>query len=441
MYTQRTHASVVHAFSFPTNVGNEIHPDLEADASGRGGTVWSGVTVIMKLHGSLGFLLASLAVACGGNNNENGSIGGSTIDGTGGSGVGGGSTGGGSSTGGSGTGGGGQTLGSCGLNTGFEGDDYCIPPPDPTMGIQIHVGPSNYDDPAALAPYLIDPGAENVVCYNAPIPESDLYYMGQSNRMRPHSHHMRIFVNGDLNAQAGPAGCLTLGFGSSGMIPGSQSPSWDSQGSTAPEDAGLARYLPKATMANFEIHYINDTTHQVLREAWVNLYKVPQDQITQHLNMIMMVGDLTIYIPPHTVQDTPVTLTPAISSETRLFDVTAHMHAHAEQYTLSVQHAGTTSWEQIYQTFNWEEPLTNVFNSVVNNPTPDPTTKRDGGLSGPYYLQPGDTLKWVCHVNNTLDTAIRFANEAQTAEMCMLTGDYIAPANGIWTGFCSNGRC
>lgn len=367
----------------------------------------------MKIHGSVGFLLASLAVACGGANDKNGS----TTEGTD----------------------GGGNL--CGLHTGYEGDEFCIPPPSAAEGIQIHFGPKSYDDPAALQPYLIDPGAENVVCYNAPIPQSDFYYMGQSNRMRPHSHHMRIFVNADLNAQEGPAGCLSLGFGSSGMIPGSQTPSWDSQASAAPEDKGLARYLPQATMANFEIHYINDTTHPVLREGWVNLYKVPQDQITQHLNMIMMVGDLSIDIPPHTQQDTPVTFSPPISSQTRLYDVAAHMHAHAEEYTLSVQHAGETTWTQLYQSFNWEEPLNAVFNTLVKNPTPDVATKRDGAASGPYNLQPGDTLKWVCHVNNTLDTAIRFDNKAQTAEMCMLVGDYVDSGNGIWSYFCSNGTC
>lgn len=362
----------------------------------------------MKLHGCLGLVLASLAVACSGVKNGN-----DTIANTKGA------------------------ANACGLDTGFEGDDTCIPAPTADEGIQLHMGPTSYDDPSAVDGYLIDPGTENVVCYNVPIPESDLYYMKQSNRMRPHSHHMRIFVRADMNAPAGPStDCLSIGFGSSGMIPGSQTPSWDSDVSTAPEDKGLARYLPKATMANFEMHYINDTTEPVLREAWVNLYKLPETEITQYLNVIMMVGDFSINIPPHTIQDTPVTLTPPISTETRLFDVTAHMHAHSEEYTLYRQHAGQTDWEQIYQTFNWEEPLTNVFNSVVTNPTPDVATKRDGGLSGPFYLEPGDTLKWVCHVNNTLDTNIIFDDKATTAEMCMLTGDYISSQPGLWNAFC-----
>jgi hypothetical protein len=310
------------------------------------------------------------------------------------------------------------------------------------------MGPSSYDDPNALAGYLVDPGAENVACFNVPIPESDIFYMRQMNRMRPHSHHMRIFVRADTTSQAGPTSdCLSIGFGSSGMIPGSQSPSWDSDVSTAPEDQGLARYLPQANMANFEMHYFNESAESVLREAWVNLYKVPQAEITQYLNMIMMVGDFSVNIPPHTVQDTPVAFTPPITDQTRLFDVTAHMHAHSEEYALFRQRAGQADGEQIYQTFNWEEPLTNVFNSVVTNPVPDRATSRDGGLSGPFYLQPGDTLKWVCHVNNTMDTNMVFANKATTAEMCMLTGDYVSSQPGIWNAFCgfpgvtAPGRC
>ncbi len=350
---------------------------------------------------------------------------------------------------GSGTGAEQEAVDECGLNTGFEGDEYCIKPPAPGEGIQIHFGPSSYDDPDALKDYVIDPGEENVVCYNAPISESDIYYDRQSNRMRPHSHHMRIFISSDMNAQAGPtSSCLSAGFGSSGMIRGSQSPSWDSEVSTAPEDQGFARYVPEATMANFEIHYINETTEPLLREGWVNLYTVPQDRVTQYLNMIMMVGDFTIDIPENTEKDTPVTYAPPITSTTRLYDVTAHMHAHAEQYDLYRQHAGQADWESIYTVFDWEEPLTAVFNTTVKNPAPNTATKTEGALSGIISLEPGDTLKWVCHVNNTssspfgvISPSIGFANEAKTAEMCMLTGDFVSSSPGIWNSFCFGGRC
>ncbi|HEX3598002.1 MAG TPA: hypothetical protein VHU80_22990, partial [Polyangiaceae bacterium] len=72
----------------------------------------------------------------------------------------------------------------CSQTSGFDGDDLCIPPPDPSEGIQLHVGPTSYDDMDALAPYVIGPGEENVKCYFVKIPQAGFYYFNQKNRMR-----------------------------------------------------------------------------------------------------------------------------------------------------------------------------------------------------------------------------------------------------------------
>jgi hypothetical protein len=56
-------------------------------------------------------------------------------------------------------------------------------------------------------------------------------------------------------------------------------------------------------------------------------------------------------------------------------------------------------------------------------------------------LNPGDTLEWECDVNNTSDAPLRFANEAYTAEMCLLAGAYIYPTGGHLRGGCTNGTC
>src|SRR5262245_4451033 len=54
----------------------------------------------------------------------------------------------------------------CGISTDYPGDELCLVPPDPSEGIQFHVGPADYDDPVAVEPYLLAPGGEDVVCYN-----------------------------------------------------------------------------------------------------------------------------------------------------------------------------------------------------------------------------------------------------------------------------------
>lgn len=334
----------------------------------------------------------------------------------------------------------------CGLHTQYKGDELCIPPPAPGEGIQIHVGPSSYDDPTAVQPYMVPPNEENVACFNAVIPESNFYYLRQKNRMRSGSHHMLIFAMNDPSLVEGPApsGCSPVGAGTGGgmvaMITGSQTPSRDFPGELAPEDQGMAYKLPQANMAAFQLHYINTSTEPVLREAWVNLYKEPESAVTQQLHDIFMVADLAVAIPPHTQADTTLTLTPNLPGPTRIYGVSAHMHAHAEHFTLWHVSPGQAD-QVVYESFNWEDPYQAGFSTVIQNPTQDAQAKQDGAISGDFYLQPGDSFRWSCHVNNTLDTTLNFRNEALTGEMCMLVGNYIGPTGGLLAGACSSGSC
>ncbi|HVU04785.1 MAG TPA: hypothetical protein VHE30_23695 [Polyangiaceae bacterium] len=385
----------------------------------------------MKFATPVALALTSFLVACGSTDHDanqgaaNGTGGGSNVGGDG-------------NSGGDGNGSGGSgPEGACNLNSGFEGDDLCIPPPSPDEGIQIHVGPTSYDDPDAIAPYLLDAGDENVRCYNAKLPQSDFYYLKQQNRMRSHSHHMLIFVAKATGLTEGPTAACDI-TGGLASIPGSQTPARDFPDQLGPEDAGIGRYLPQADMATFQLHYVNTTTEPVLREAWVNIYKKPKEEVTTPLQSIFLVGDLTVNIPAHTQQTTTLEFSPNLPGETRIFAMNGHMHAHTERFTVW-RERGTDS-EQIYQSFDWQEPAELTFNTVVQNPVANEATKIDGGISGMFTLMPGDKLKWSCDVNNTLDTAIHFANEAETAEMCLLAGAYIGTP-GLMAGACAAGQC
>lgn len=259
--------------------------------------------------------------------------------------------------------------------------------------------------------------------------------------MRSGSHHMLIAAQ---NKQG-----LTAGFDATGTgcdfatevasIPGSQTPSRDFPDQLGPEDQGLGRKLPQATMAGFQLHYINTGDEPVLREAWVNLYKKPESEITQHLQDIFFVADLAVDVKAGTTATTNLSVTPKLTDKIRLYEVNAHMHAHAEHFTLLRDHAGQE--DDLYESFNWEDPLENTFNSVIVNPLPNATAKKDGGMSGLQYLEPGDSLKWSCFVNNTTDKDLQFRNEALTGEMCMLVGSYISDTPGLLAGACLNGQC
>lgn len=326
----------------------------------------------------------------------------------------------------------------CGLNSGFEGDELCILPPAPGEGIQLHAGPASYDDPNVLAPWVIDAGDENVQCYNVRIPESGFYYFAQKNRMRSGSHHMLISLVQDTGQAEGPTNCDILG--SVASIPGSQTPSRDFPDNTlGPEDQGLARYLPAGTLARFQLHYVNTTTHPLLREAWVNVYRMDESLVTQRLQSVFLVGDIAENVPAHTEQLVTLDFTPTLSDATRIFQLNAHMHAHS--LSMTVWRLRADQRDLVYKSYDWKEPNSLTYNTVVENPPPDDTAKTDGGTSGDLLIQPGDTIEWTCDVNNDTDAALRFANEAYTAEMCLLAGSYVSPTPGLFAGMCMNGTC
>ena len=332
-----------------------------------------------------------------------------------------------------------QASGACSGVSGFAGDDLCLEPPSVAEGIQLHVGPTSYDDMDAMEPFIIAPGDENVRCYMAKIPEGGFYYFKQENRMRSGSHHMLINLVPDTGQAEGPTDKCE-GIGSKGSIPGSQTPIRKfPDGELGPEDEGLGRWLPEGAIASFQLHYVNLGTEPNLREAWVNLYKKDSSEVTQHLQTVFMVGDIATNIPPQTRQTTTLVYTPPLTSSTRVFQLNGHSHAHAESFTVWRLHGDQK--DLIYQSFNWAEPDMLTYNTVVTNKLPDEVAKRDGGSSGLLYLEPGDQLTWSCDVNNTLDTTIHFANEAHTAEMCLLAGAYVSDDPKLLAGLCINGQC
>jgi hypothetical protein len=327
----------------------------------------------------------------------------------------------------------------CGLHSGFKGDELCIPPPAADEGIQLHIGPANYDDPGELAAYLLSPGDENVVCYQTKPSRGGFYYFEQKSRMRFGSHHMLIDVLPADGRTEGPvATCDKLG--TIATIPGSQTSSRDFPGrELGPEDAGLGRYLPDGGMAAFQLHYVNVGEEPVLREAWVNLYDKPREEVTATLQDVFLVSDLAMNIPPATTELVTTTFAPKLTEPVRMFELNAHSHAHSERFSTWLTENGKK--DLIYESYDWGEPLALTLTDTVQNPAPDAAHRKDGGISGTFFVNPGDTLTWECQVNNTLSTNIRFANEAYTAEMCLLAGSYVSPKPGLFRAACASGKC
>ncbi|HMI89775.1 MAG TPA: hypothetical protein VK509_00350, partial [Polyangiales bacterium] len=48
----------------------------------------------------------------------------------------------------------------CNIDSGYPGDEYCLPPPAPEQGLQVHFGPSDYENTADVATYLLQADEE-----------------------------------------------------------------------------------------------------------------------------------------------------------------------------------------------------------------------------------------------------------------------------------------
>jgi hypothetical protein len=166
----------------------------------------------------------------------------------------------------------------CGIHSGYDGDDFCILPPDPSLGFQLHYGPQNYDDPEEVQKYVLMPGQETTDCVFMKTPnEVEVFHSEYHGRMRPGSHHMLVFTrSSEWPDSAAPEPC-NQGLDTA-MILGAQTPTIDIDRAknTAPENDGLAQKLAPKAQAVFQLHYLNSSSKPMLREAWANvIYRDP----------------------------------------------------------------------------------------------------------------------------------------------------------------------
>jgi hypothetical protein len=319
----------------------------------------------------------------------------------------------------------GAAANACNLKSGFAGDDVCIPPPDPSKGFQLHYGPSNYDDPAEVAKYLIAPGEETNDCFFVKTPNvDDRFYKAFHVRMRPGSHHLIGTALG-TDMPDGLGSC-TQGADSRGLG-GSQSAVRDFPDPTAPapENAGLGLPVAAHAQASLNLHYVNATNAPLLREAWINYDYVDPSEVTQVVGSISLVGGLGMNILPGTTKllsyscDAP--------EDMRVIDFFGHYHAHTARFSAWKIKDGEKSL--VYESYDWHEPGDIAYDSAHQNPAPDPDAKTPGGASGVLDVKAGETLAWECEIVNDGPVALTFKNEVFTGEMCILFGSAV-PISG-----------
>lgn len=308
----------------------------------------------------------------------------------------------------------------CPVNSGFVGDSSCLPPPASTDGFQLYYGPGDYNDPGKEAAYILQPSQETIDCYYLKTPNTkDVYVGGYQFSLRPGSHHLNI----DVNQTAQPDGFATCqaNDNSPGLLGGTESPKVNELSDPAPENAGLATYLPANSQAVINFHVINTSAKPTLREAWLNFMYMDASQVKALRGNLFLTGGIGFQITPGTNQTYTYSCSP--DRPVRIISMAAHMHVHATRMSAWKVSAGTPTL--VYETYNWDTPTVLRYDSVHQNPAPSPATQTGGGTSGELTVAPGETLQWECAVNNTSNVTLTFRNEVFTGEMCIMTGEVV----------------
>jgi hypothetical protein len=315
----------------------------------------------------------------------------------------------------------------CDIHSGYDGDEYCIMPPDPSVGFQLHYGPKNYDDPEEVKRYVLMPGQETTDCIFMKTPNDvEVFHSEYHGRMRPGSHHMLVFTRSSEAADSiGPEQC-NQGLDTA-MILGAQTPTIDIDRSQnpAPENDGMAQKLGPRAQAVFQLHYLNTTGKPMLREAWANVIYTDPSKVKVLSDPIFFLAGLSANIPPAT---TKITKGQAIApQDVRLVAATGHYHAHTVRFSAFSVIGGER--KQILEDYDWHDPKMFTYDSLQTNPMWNPGEKKAGAWSGLLNLSAGDRIEWECEVVNDSNVTLRFGDAVYTGEMCNMFG-YYAPTTG-----------
>jgi hypothetical protein len=313
----------------------------------------------------------------------------------------------------------GPALDECGLHTKYAGDDHCILPPPKDKGFQVHIGPSNYDNPEPQ--YILQPGQETTDDFpTTSTNEAKVFFYYRQFRMRQGAHHNIITTSGRGAAVGG--GGLEGGLGRRIGTTNHLVEDSPKGGIVAPENKGVGMPLEAKSRINVSLHSINTGDKPLLRELWANFWYKDAAEVTEPAEEMFQTGSVTFAVQPH--QDT--VLGPFrcnIQGDGRMLWFYGHRHANNVRF--SAWRVRGDKRELFYEGYNWEEPLVLEYASTVMNRTPDQAKAIEGGWNGIFDLKTGDTLEWECHIVNKTNGVLRFSNNTFTGEMCIMDAELV----------------
>jgi hypothetical protein len=322
----------------------------------------------------------------------------------------------------------------CGIDSGWRGDDQCVPAPKPSEGFQLHFGPKRYDDKDEIARYTLGPGEEKMLCTYIITPnDTEVNYDTWLNRLRPGSHHMIVTSVAAGDEAAGIECAAGDGAGGQGII-GGNTTTVKPLDDIAPENQGFAHSLAPHTRVSMQLHFFNAGDEPLLMEAWQNIYYKDKATVKGVISPLESIAGLGMNVKPGTTEVIAGSL--VAPSTLRVLDLYSHNHDHTLRFSAYLKRNGETERTLIYESYDWEHALLLPLDSIHKNAKINQASSQAGGTTGQLELQKGDALEFECEIrNDDLEAPLKFANEAHTAEMCILRGDYAPSLGRAWSGF------
>jgi len=340
----------------------------------------------------------------------------------------------------------------CPTDTGYPGDDLALCDPPEGEGFLFRYGPDNYDDPEEVAKYLLPAGSEDEMCvYIRTQNEETVYLSDFHGRMRPGSHHLIVTLTEDTGdiVYDTPVECTQGGAIGDRWLVGSQDPQLDvaAGGSErgAPSQPGDPEYggairLPANSILRLDLHYLNPTDEEILREAWVYLKRKPAEEVEVEVELLGFYQS-SIDVPPQsTGVSTPIGRC-RVPSDRYLGIVTGHFHENGTRFTVWHEPQGEQP-VKIYETSNWEDPGNAAYSARVENPSLDDIgIGTDWGATEGYIeLKEGDYVNFQCEFDNPTDEPVGLGDQGRD-QMCNVFGMYFPSDGDTWDCECLGAFC
>ncbi|NJN41045.1 MAG: hypothetical protein HC811_01115 [Flammeovirgaceae bacterium] len=276
-------------------------------------------------------------------------------------------------------------------------------PPAPGEGIQVSVGP-----------FSVAPDFERELFVYKKLGNTEKIFVNRFEiKMRYNSHHFILYDFNDQIPSAikppfdfvrdirNPDGSMATGL----MIPmayhvfviGSQTPHFTYQ---FPD--GIALELPADYALDFNSHYVNKQGIPIEGEVYINLYTVPQSEVTD-IAIALNLPNNSLNLPAN--QRTTLTKTFIFNEKRTIYSLTSHTHQLGEKFVIKIK-GGARDGETVYTNENWHHPPQLNYNP-------------------PIVLNPGEGLTSEITYNNTTNKTVNFGLTSED-EMGIIFGYYKA---------------